>query len=131
MQPQQPAPQEDLAQWLKAFEQQKTAIEEQIEQFNGLQQELQELAARAASSPKALKQVEQVEALEQNSDYSELCDRAIHQIERLEQQFSQLVDWCGDDPPSSGSANRRQAKSAVATPPRHCGSAKKTARGFV
>lgn len=131
MQSQQPAPQEDLAQWLKAFEQQKTALEQQIEQFTVLQEAVQGLFTQAASSPKAAKQLGGVEELEQSADYTQLRDRALSQLERLEQQFSQLVDWCAD-PPMSSSENQRQERSAVAqTPPLQQATAKKRARGFV
>ncbi len=130
MQPQQPAAQQDLAQWLKAFEQQKKALDQQVQQFDALQQELQALAVQAPSSPKAVKKLEQLKALEQNVDYVQLRDRALSQIMRLEQQFSQLVDWC-DGPPITSSTNQRQSPSAVAkTPAIQQAPTKKTARGF-
>lgn len=130
MQPQQPAAQQDLAQWLKAFEQQKKSLDQQVQQFDALQQELQALAVQAPSSPKAVKKLEQLKTLEQNADYVQLRARALSQIVRLEQQFSQLVDWC-DGPASTSSSNQRQSPAAVAkTPPIQHTAAKKTARGF-
>jgi hypothetical protein len=131
MQSQQQSTQQELAQWLKAFESQKTALEQQIEQFSALQQAVQGLAAQGSSSANAVKKLEQLKALEQNADYTQMRERALSQIALLEQQFSELADW-GDDPTSGRSAKQRQREAATATTsPFQQPKVKKRAKGFV
>jgi predicted methyltransferase len=131
MESQQQATQQDLSQWIKAFEHQKQELDQQIQQFDALQQEMQALASQAAHSSKVDKKLEQVKALENNTDYIRMRDHAMEQIARLEQQFSKLVDW-SEGPPITNGTNRRQSESArTKNQPLQQTFAKKTARGFV
>lgn len=94
---------EDFAQWLKAVERQQLALEQQMQQFTALQDEIKGIAEQANHSPQAAQTLQKLQSVEQSPNYQQLQTRVVEKLQQIEQQFaeiSQLGDRLADDKPS-------------------------------